>query len=37
MDELLRRTRRIEPAPGKSSTLAVYPASGFSVLPLRIA
>ncbi len=36
MEELLRRTRRIEPVPGKSPMLAVYPASGFSELLLRI-
>ena len=36
MEELLRRTSRIEPIPGKAPTLSVYPASGFAVLPLRI-
>jgi cytochrome P450 len=36
MEELLRRTRRIEPVPGKPPTLSVYPASSFAVLPLRI-
>ncbi|MBL8540634.1 MAG: cytochrome P450 [Betaproteobacteria bacterium] len=36
MEELLRRTQRIEPVAGKPPTLAVYPASGFSELPLRI-
>lgn len=36
IEELLGRTGRIEPVPGKAPTLAVYPASGFAVLPLRI-
>lgn len=36
MEELLRRTRRIEPVPDKPPTLAVHPASGFSELRLRI-
>ncbi len=36
MEELLRRTTLIEPSPDTPPTLAVYPASGFAVLPLRI-
>ncbi|HQR53995.1 MAG TPA: cytochrome P450 [Burkholderiales bacterium] len=36
MEELLRRTQRIDPVAGKPPTLATYPASGFSELPLRI-
>jgi hypothetical protein len=36
MEELLGRTTRIEPSPGKPSTKAKYPASGFATLPLRI-
>lgn len=36
MEELLGRTARIEPAPGKSPVNAVYPASGFASLPLSI-
>jgi hypothetical protein len=36
MEELLGRTTRIEPSPGKPSTKAMYPASGFATLPLRI-
>ncbi|MFO1207287.1 MAG: cytochrome P450 [Burkholderiales bacterium] len=36
MEELLRRTQRIEPVAGRPPTLATYPASGFSELPLRI-
>ncbi len=36
MEELLRATRWIDPAPGRQPTLAVYPASGFSALPLRL-
>jgi cytochrome P450 len=36
IEELLGRTTAIEPAPDKSPTNAIYPASGFSTLPLRI-
>jgi cytochrome P450 len=36
MEELLERTARIEAVPGKSPTNAVYPASGFSNLPLIV-
>jgi hypothetical protein len=36
MEELLGRTTHIEPSPGKPSTKAMYPASGFANLPLRI-
>jgi hypothetical protein len=36
MEELLGRTTHIEPSPGKPSTKAMYPASGFATLPLRI-
>lgn len=36
MEELLRQTSRISPVPGIPATLAVYPASGFATLPLRI-
>lgn len=36
MEELLQHTARIEPAPGKSPANAIYPASGFHTLPLRI-
>lgn len=36
MEELLARTTRIQPVPDKSPTRAVYPASGFSTLSLRI-
>ena len=36
MEELLGRTTRIEPNPDKPPTVAVYPASGFAALPLRI-
>jgi len=36
MEELLARTTRIEPVPDRSPTGAVYPASGFATLPLRI-
>jgi len=34
MEELLKATRRIAPAPGRQPVLAVYPAGGFSALPL---
>jgi cytochrome P450 len=36
MEELLARTTRIDPIPGRPPTNAVYPASGFATLPLRI-
>ncbi|MDE2118290.1 MAG: cytochrome P450 [Betaproteobacteria bacterium] len=36
LEELLERTTRIQPAPGKAPTRAVYPASGFATLPLRV-
>jgi len=36
MEELLARTGQIALVPGKEPTKAVYPASGFSVLPLSI-
>lgn len=36
MEELLARTRRIAPVPGKPPVRAMYPASGFASLPLWI-
>jgi len=36
MEELLARTTRIEPFPDRQPASAVYPASGFATLPLRI-
>jgi len=36
MEELLKRTTAIDPVPDKLPTNAVYPASGFAALPLRI-
>ncbi len=36
MEELLKRTLSLTPAPGRQPTLAVYPASGFSALPMQI-
>jgi len=36
MEELLSRTGEIAAVPEKAPTLAVYPASGFAMLPLRI-
>lgn len=36
MEELLKRTSQIQPVSGKSPTIAKYPASGFTVLPLQI-
>lgn len=36
MEELLGKTTRIEPGPGKPPAKAMYPASGFTTLPLRI-
>jgi len=36
MEELLARTTRIEPIPDRPPTSAVYPASGFATLSLRL-
>lgn len=36
MEELLKRTDRIDLVPGKEPVMATYPASGFSTLPLRV-
>jgi cytochrome P450 len=36
MEELLKSTRRINTAPGRQPTIAIYPASGFSALPLLL-
>ena len=36
IEELLAHTTRIEPIPDRPPTSAVYPASGFATLPLRI-
>ncbi|MGE0522185.1 MAG: cytochrome P450 [Variibacter sp.] len=36
MEELLKSTRRIDKAPGRRPTMALYPASGFSALPLLL-
>jgi cytochrome P450 len=36
LEELLARTQDIAAGPQQSAALAVYPASGFSVLPLRM-
>lgn len=36
MEELLGRTASIDPMPGAPATRAVYPVSGFAVLPLRL-
>lgn len=36
MEELLQRTAGVEPIPHKAPTNAIYPASGYCVLPLRI-
>ncbi|MHA6645335.1 cytochrome P450 [Mesorhizobium sp. A623] len=36
MEELLKQTRKITPAPGRQPVLAIYPASGFSTLPMQI-
>jgi cytochrome P450 len=36
MEELLARTTRIDPIPDRPPASAVYPASGFATLPLRI-
>ncbi len=37
MEELLRQTSALETIAGKKPTLAVYPAGGFAILPLRFA
>jgi cytochrome P450 len=37
MEELLAHTRNIALAPGRTPVRAIYPASGFAALPLRIA
>ena len=36
LEELLARTTRIEPLPGKPPTAAVYPASGFASVYMRL-
>jgi len=36
IDELLKQTRQISPADGRQPAVAVYPASGFSALPLKL-
>ncbi len=36
VEELLAGTREITPVPGKAPLKAVYPASGFTALPLRL-
>jgi cytochrome P450 len=36
MEELLTRTEQIAFVPGQPPTLAVYPASGFATLPMRL-
>lgn len=36
MDELLKRTAAIDPAPDRLPTNTVYPASGFAALPVRM-
>jgi cytochrome P450 len=36
MEELLKSTQRIDKAPGRQPTIAIYPASGFSALPLLL-
>ncbi len=36
MEEMLKATRSIAPVPGRSPEVALYPASGFSALPVRI-
>lgn len=36
LEELLARTQEIAPGPQQSIAIAVYPASGFAVLPLRM-
>jgi cytochrome P450 len=35
LEEILAHTREITPVPGKPATPALYPAGGFSTLPLR--
>jgi cytochrome P450 len=34
MEELLNQTREIALAPGRQTSIAVYPAAGFSALPI---
>ena len=36
LEELLARTREIATVPEKPAELAVYPASGYATLPLRV-
>ena len=36
MEELLGQTREITLVPGRQPTLAIYPASGFSILPILV-
>lgn len=36
MEELLKGTAAITPAPDKSPVNAIYPASGYSTVPLRV-
>ena len=36
LEELLARTRELTLMPEKSPAIAVYPASGFATLPLRV-
>jgi hypothetical protein len=36
MEELLKRTESFALVPGQQPTIAIYPASGFSALPMRI-
>ncbi len=35
-EELLKHTQQITLIPGRQPTIAIYPASGFSELPVRI-
>lgn len=37
MEELLKRTRKFTLVPGRQPTIAIYPASGFSGLPMLVA
>jgi cytochrome P450 len=36
MEEMLKATRSMAPVPGRPPEVALYPASGFSTLPMRI-
>jgi cytochrome P450 len=36
MEELLKATRQIALVPGRPPRIAVYPASGFAVLPMQL-